>query len=523
MRNSDHMEARKYQVAFSRKRDDPQFEGMRRENQSMPYRGSTLDSEPTIQNSSFSHSLSDIWERESKWSLPNTYYDHAIRLEKQETNSTPESVVVEVEENSPADNNSHLKELKRTFTEEGKNATHYKNYSPRSAATFYCGSFSPSDASVLEMCNSIERLNKYLEATKADVEAGVPGKFLQAVIGQELADVGSIISTITYAFFLHEYKTNSHHCTVPIINISRAEFNAHAELKWLLRSCRVEETHLVFIDEVDLSYHDLFGNLKLVLLNCDKLPLKQEGLKDALAEIVDSKQDCTSCAVVAEKFLETIPEILAGQGFCRLLLSGILLDTTDLQSANCTSKDKYTATLLIKGAGRFGFSGLYQILRYKMNDITDLKVQDILRRDFKKWTRVSGKPISAGSRLTVIHIGMSSIGVSIEQLLSHEDSAAREVTLFQESEKLRLLMVVSGHYDYNKNFKREILVSASTAELMASFLHFFSTNGKNLPLKALDQLDLKEEQRAFEIDNKLTSRRSIERILEEFGGVLRKL
>lgn len=153
----------------------------------MPYRGSTLDSEPTIQNSSFSHSLSDIWERESKWSLPNTYYDHAIRLEKQETNSTPESVVVEVEENSSADNNSHLKELKRTFTEEGKNATHCKNYSPRSAATFYCGSFSPADASVLEMCNSIERLNKYLEATKADVEAGVPGKFLQAVIGQELA------------------------------------------------------------------------------------------------------------------------------------------------------------------------------------------------------------------------------------------------------------------------------------------------------------------------------------------------
>lgn len=44
-------------------------------------------------------------------------------------------------------------------------------------------------------------------------------------------------------------------------------------------------------------------------------------------------------------------------------LSGILLDTTDLQSANCTSKDKYTATLLIKGAGRFGFSGLYQICK----------------------------------------------------------------------------------------------------------------------------------------------------------------
>lgn len=37
------------------------------------------------------------------------------------------------------------------------------------------------------------------------------------------------------------------------------------------------------------------------------------------------------------------------------------MDTGNLSSPHCTSKDKYMATLLINGAGRFGFNGLYQI------------------------------------------------------------------------------------------------------------------------------------------------------------------
>ncbi|XP_029121581.1 uncharacterized protein [Elaeis guineensis] len=387
------------------------------------------------------------------------------------------------------------------------------------------------------MCESIYKLNQYLKTKKAYLKAGIPGKFLHAVMGQEVADVGSVVSTIMYAFFLNEAQTSSRLCTLPVINMKRADFSTHPELKWLFSSCRVEEEYLVFIDEINLSYYDLFGSLKLVLLNGNKLPAKQEGLKEALVEIfncnqvnsqyprvkdVTMGQDCSCCTLVAEKFADTSPEILAGQGFSRLLLSGILLDTANLTSANCTSKDKYMVTLLIKGAGRFGCNRLYQILKYKMFDISDLKVRDILHRDFKKWTRVTGKPNTTGSRLTVSHIGMSSIGISVEQLLAHEDFAALEVIQFRESEKLRLLMVVSGYYDNQKNFKREILVSTSTAELMKNFLHFFDTNGTHLPLKSLEQLELKDELRAFEIDNKLTSRRSIERLLEEFNRALRK-
>ncbi|KAL7210792.1 hypothetical protein ACSBR2_013796 [Camellia fascicularis] len=106
-----------------------------------------------------------------------------------------------------------------------------------------------------------------------------------------------------------------------------------------------------------------------------------------------------------------------------------------------------------------------------MYDVSNLKVADILRKDFKKWTRV-GKPDSTGSRLMVSHIGMSSIGISIGQLVAHHDTS-----------KLRLLMVVSGYYDSQKNFKREILVSAESVELMRNLLNFFNSNSSQLPLK----------------------------------------
>ncbi|KAF6135165.1 hypothetical protein GIB67_035236, partial [Kingdonia uniflora] len=445
---------------------------------------------------------------------------------------------------------------------------------PQSAASFYSGD-SLSQVEVVESCESVNKLNQYLKARKEDNKAGIPGKFIHAVIGQEvtdcnllscimllkynclkifavnerveiargdvarqmsslriLADVGSVASTIMYAFYLSKTVKNNQLCTLPVINMKRAELNSHYELKWLFESCLIDQSSLIFIDEIDLSYYHSFGSLKLVLLNGNKIPSHQEALKEALIEIfnckkddsvypwvetVTSGQDFSCCTLVTELFSITSPEILVGQGFSRLLLAAILSDTGNLKHPQCTSKDKFMATLLINGAGRFGSNGLYQILRYKMYDISELKVGDILRKDFKKWTRV-GKPESTGSRLTVSHIGLSSIGVSVGQLLTHADSAAQDVVGFQKSEKLRLLMVVSGYYDSQKNFKREILVSAESVELMRNLLHFFNSNASQLPLKVLHQPGLSDQLRAFEIDNKITSRKTIERLLEEFGG-----
>ncbi|KAI3455885.1 hypothetical protein Pfo_012548 [Paulownia fortunei] len=550
---------------YVRTRDDPFFDGMRRGEAAVVNKGSAFDFQGKLARKNIYVSSSDIGDQGPRdigitvtedvtYSPKNSPSDIVLEpigrsLSGRWSKTSSPLVVIQSDLNINFDDlNEPSKvsspdawEAKEEFTTQSgfampaiqtsyhvsKRQTDISNVPlPPSAALFYYG---PSpQMEVIKSCESIYKLNMYLKARRDDVNAGVPGRFLHAVIGPDVADVGSMASTILYAFYLDEALKSNQFCTVPVVNMKRANLDSHADLQWLLDSCHIDLSSLIFIDEIDLSYYDLFGSLKLVLLNCDKIPSEQEALREAIVEVfhctksdtyswVDSitvRQDVSCCAVIAEKFAMTSPEILAGQGFSRLLLAGILLDTGNLSSSQCTSKDKYMATLLINGAGRFGCNGLYQILKYKTYGSSVLKVEEILRKEFKKWTK-SGKPNSISTRLLAPNTGMSSIGMSVAQLLSHDSSSIQEIIHFQKLEKLGLLMVVSGYYDSQMKFKREILVSAESAELMRNLVLFLKSSAAQLPLKALHQSGLKDEMRVFEID-KVTSRRTIERLLEEF-------
>ncbi|KAL2467431.1 protein prune-like protein [Abeliophyllum distichum] len=556
------------QEKYIRARDNPFFDGMRRGEAAVLNKGRIFDFQEKLSGKNIFRSASDIGERGSRKinvdvsedvdysptqspsdivlepigrSLSGRWSRTSSPLAVPQSNSEvdyDDDVNVSLTVSNPIASNENEECLtltslarpgiKRSYTV-SKRGTNLSNVPlPPSAAQFYHG-HSPH-MEVVESCEGVYKLNMYLKAKRDCVSAGIPGRFLHAVIGPDVADVGSVASTIMYAFYLDETLKSNQFCTVPVINMKREDVDSRANLKWLFDSCHIDMSSLIFINEIDLYYYDLFGSLKLVLLNCDKLPSKQEALKEALVEIfhcrksdtsysrVDSVivgQDASCCTVIAEKFALTSPEILAGQGFSRLLLAGILLDTENLSSTQCTSKDKYMATLLLNGAGRYGCNGLYQILSYRVHDVSNLRVGEILRKEFKKWTTL-GKPESRDSRLPASNIGMSSIGVEVAQLLLHDSTSTQEIMHFQQYEKLCLLIVVSGYYDSQNNFKREILVSAESAEFMRNLLQYLNSYAAQLPLKVKRQPGLRGEMRVFEID-KVTSRRTIERLLEEYS------
>ncbi|XP_070023511.1 uncharacterized protein [Nicotiana sylvestris] len=207
-------------------------------------------------------------------------------------------------------------------------------------------------------------------------------------------------------------------------------------------------------------------------------------------------------------------------------------------------------TLLINGAGRFGCNGLYEIsdpraevlqkdikklsksdaaepragevlqkdnINLSKSDEADPRAGEVLRKDIRRWSK-SGKPDGTGSRMGTSNIGMSSVGIPIGELLSHHSTSAENIRSFQKLEKLRILLIVSGYYDAEKSFKREILVSAESSELMKSLLQFIYSYANVLPLKALRQSGLATEMRVFEIE-KIVSRKTIEKLLEEFNEI----
>jgi len=73
-------------------------------------------------------------------------------------------------------------------------------------------------------------------------------------------DVGTIASTIMYSFYLNVTSKSDQLCIVPIININRSNLGSHVELKWLLDSCQIDQSSLIFADEVSVIHNIKFNN-----------------------------------------------------------------------------------------------------------------------------------------------------------------------------------------------------------------------------------------------------------------------
>ncbi|KAG6794092.1 hypothetical protein POTOM_003325 [Populus tomentosa] len=339
---------------------------------------------------------------------------------------------------------------------------------PQSAASFYNG-YSPQ-FEILESCDSTMRLNLYLKARKNDVNGGVPGKFLHAVIGQDVSHVGSLASIIMHAFYLNETLESDEFCTVPIINMKREDLSSHAELKWLLDSCHFDESSLIFIDEIDLSYYDLFGCLKLDLRNGHKLQTRQVTLKEAVVEVFNCRkahfgesvypwvenvalgQDCSCCTLISEKLFLISPELMAGKGFSRLLFLHIYqLNLINFLDNSCS----------------------FQLHLFSL--------------------------LSGGQKLAGILMDTGNL------------------TIPHCTTKYKYMLLCYSMVLVALDPIREILVSAETMEHMRNLLSILSSNASHLPLKAMHQAGLRVDMKAFEIE-KVTSRKTIERLLEEFGG-----
>lgn len=86
-------------------------------------------------------------------------------------------------------------ELTRASSDAERNSRPSTSSSAQSAAAFFGNISLRNDSSILEACESIDRLNQYLRQRKADVEAGVPGQFLHAVIGQAVAGMHAYMIT----------------------------------------------------------------------------------------------------------------------------------------------------------------------------------------------------------------------------------------------------------------------------------------------------------------------------------------
>lgn len=280
---------------------------------------------------------------------------------------------------------------------------------------------------------------------------------LTIVMGNEAADLDSMASALSYAWYLK--INNSDETPCPLINIPRADFKLRTEAVYLFEEAGVDVDKLIFIDDLNLQDLKDKGLLKLILVDHNKLGSSQSGLEPNVTAILDHHADeesypkmamtdirpVGSCAtIVAQAFLKTSPKAL-DKSLGTLLLGTILLDTVNLDpdAGRVTEDDSSAAAQLIKVCA-LDQKVLFDKLQFEKFNVASLGSYDLLRKDYKEW------------ELGPVKCGIGAVLQPIEKWAEKDPDLGMACEAYVKERDLQVLFAMNAFT--NPGFTREMVV-----------------------------------------------------------------
>lgn len=363
----------------------------------------------------------------------------------------------------------------------------------------------------MERGQGVDAVNRFLAHARQFVGGPLDAHtVVHVVMGNEASDLDSMVSSTMHAYhrsvspLAGAITAGKTHSYVPVINIPRQDFALRTESVWLFESVGVDTRSWVFIDEIDLDALHERGQLRLVLIDHNKLASHQKHLADAVEEIVDHHNNehlyassvvrrvvepvGSAATLVALELLEAHSDdasaVVLDAGLARLLMGPILLDTVNFaaDSARFNEKDTraYEALKQIIAAAGEGEGqspqALFDKLQAEKFNVASLSSRDLLRKDYKEFHL----HISGGKRS--VKLGISSVGQSIEAWAANESDIPAALAKWFAEQGLDLLLANTAFFDQQKGFCRQLVAFVEAAEgdanaqLFAELVGFLEKN-----------------------------------------------
>jgi len=243
---------------------------------------------------------------------------------------------------------------------------------------------------------------KYVQGVVSDTN---PLKEIHFVMGNESADLDSVVSAIAYAHLLNfENCSQPHQVYLPLLNLQRKDFFLRKDIIYLFDLLNISLEDLLFLDDgIPLEVLLREDKLRIQLVDHNSLNPRQKFLSSVIEGIVDHHKDeevlyplmtdkskliatvGSASTLIAEKFflnnnLHISPELAL------LLLAPILVDTSNLQSIEkTTSRDVLAVETLKSLAAEILPSNFYEKLFTAKHDVSGLTLDMLLRKDFKEY------------------------------------------------------------------------------------------------------------------------------------------
>lgn len=340
------------------------------------------------------------------------------------------------------------------------------------------------------------------------------------VLGNESADLDSIISAIVYAFYLHEKDGKDIY--VPVVCIPEKDMHLRTEVIVLFQKCGIDLKDIVYINEVNFLAFLISCAVDVTLV--DHNDVGTHGvLKNSVHNIVDHHQDSmqfddeskvcknikmvgSCCTLVAEEIYYNKSEFLSTHPVAELLLAAILIDTInlDLHSARTVELDVFIGEVLSQHVSQDP-DELFELLQKAKLDISPMSSYNILRKDYKKISSCA------------VQMGISSVMLEPSQLLARGDFLS-VVQSYLSQNKLQALIIMFIHFGKDSVPLREIAVVSESVTTCDSIVTCLLSHTKELDLHEVTN-DLtnvsKPSMRLFKQANVKSSRKVVLPLLQE--------
>lgn len=351
-------------------------------------------------------------------------------------------------------------------------------------------------------------IGDYLAQVRSDYNAD---KHTTVVVGNEAADLDSMASAVTYAYYLYLSGVNA----IPLVNIPRNDFILRTEAVYLFGAASLSPNQLIFIDDIDIRELNEKGNLELVLVDHNVPGSAQSPYESAVVEILDHHADekkypsdakvdirpvGSTATLVAERFLSNYTKEV-DDNIGTLLLGTILLDTVNLDkdAGRVTDDDIKAAEGLIKIAG-LNQNALFEKLQFEKFNVSSLKSYDLLRKDYKEW------------QLGDIKCGIGSVLMPALDWVKKDPDILGAFRDYLRERKLDVLLAMNAYTD--PEFTRNLGVFIPDAKIRSRTIGFLESS--DLGLEIMDT-GLSEDELVFYFQGNLgTSRKKLQPILNDF-------
>lgn len=303
---------------------------------------------------------------------------------------------------------------------------------------------------------------------------------LKFVTGNQSADMDSVVSALSYAYFQYHYDPNI--TLIPLINIPRNDFKLRRDIELLLKSHSITDEVLFFIEDFEkLTTKEPASTTEIILV--DHCNIQGDFLTDALNNhqikvtgIIDHHAD-------EHVFLDAHPRVIQVNGSCsslvfnywydkfnnkcifknneiiKLLLGPLLIDTSNMtqkvEENDIIAFKSYGELLQLEsnvnqfqliGAGPNDVNSFYKQLKQAKKDLQGFKFYDILRKDYKQFK------FTNTTKNTSASVGFSSLGKSFHWILKTYSEQEILDTFKSAAQDLNLdILVITTSYTKKEN------------------------------------------------------------------------